>query len=49
MNPDLVTLLLEKTKLPNMFKAGLVISYVLFKGLDIDGQVKRAMHKKKPA
>lgn len=49
MSPELLQLLLEKVKLPNMFKAGLVISYVVFKGFDIEGQVKRAMHKAKPA
>ena len=43
VTPELIALLFEKARLPNMFKAGLVISYVVFKGLDIEGKVKHAM------
>lgn len=32
-----------------MFKAGLVVSYVVFKGLDIEGKVKRAMQRESTA
>lgn len=45
VNVELLGLLFDKARLPNRFKAGLVISYVVFKGFDIDGKIRRAMQR----
>lgn len=43
MSPELLVYLLGKVKIANATKAGLVLSYVVFKGFDIKGRVDRAM------
>lgn len=44
MNADLLILLAKKVKLPGQFRNGLLLSVLIFKGFDIEGRVKRAMH-----
>jgi hypothetical protein len=43
---EILALVLEKARIPHFTKVGLVLSYVMFKGLDIEGLVKRAMQAK---
>ncbi len=46
MNLEVLLFVLDKVKIANATKAGLVLSYVVFKGFDIKGRVERAMQPK---
>lgn len=46
MKTDLIGLIFEKVRIPSRIKAGLLMSYFLFKALDIEGRVERATRPK---
>ena len=47
MNAEVALLLLRKLRIPNAMKGGLLMSYVVFYSLDVNGRVARFIADKK--